>query len=205
MDYSSVRTFFEARRVHLPAEDYQKVMSVLGALESKESPAARQRSEEIKERGNEAYKSGDLEKALELYGEAIAADPLNAPVYSNKALVCSKLGKDEEGIEACLAGLRVDPSFIKFYIRIGLFYMKTDSEKAHDYFLQGLERDPSNQHLKDLAAQTGAPAPASGLPDFEQLVGNPAVQDAVKNFVKDKSPEELADMLKTMMGGLGHK
>lgn len=198
MNYSSVKEFFASRSAIIPEDDYKKVLGLLKDMEEKESPGARERSDALKTQGNEAYGRGAYEEALGFYTRALAADPLNAPVYSNRALVHAKLGRDQEGIDDCLSGLKIDPKFIKLYVRIGMFYMKTDRAKAHSYFAQGLEIDPENEHLRDLADSTAADAePDAGAQSkLEQLMGNKAVQDAVKNFVKDKSPGELAEMMK---------
>lgn len=195
MNYSSVREFFAARSAIIPEDDYKRVLAVLGEMEEKEGPDVREKSDALKAQGNDAYGCGDYEEALEMYTQALAIDPLNVPAYSNRALVHSKLGNDAQGIEDCLSGLKIDPKFVKFYIRLGMFYKKTDRARAHGYFLQGLEIDPENEHLQKLADST-ADQDSNTDSKLEQLIGNKSVQDAIKNLMKDKSPEELAEMMK---------
>lgn len=201
MRIEEVRKFFDIRKTLLSETDYEKISEILEQLEQKNYSGLREKSDAVKERGNEAFRLGDLERALELYGEAINIDPLNGAAYSNKALICAKLGRDAEGIETCERGIEVEPEFVKLYVRIGMFYMKTDNAKAHEYFAKGLEYDPKNEHLKSLHAQTKA-KDASKLDKAKELLNNPALQDAVKNFVKDKSPGEIASMFKNAFGNM---
>lgn len=63
--------------------------------------------EALKQRGNEAYKAGKLEKALGLYTQAVAADPTN-PVYASNRIACLfEPGRYDECAKDVEAGLRL--------------------------------------------------------------------------------------------------
>lgn len=68
-------------------------------------------AEALKQRGNELYKVGKLEKALGLYSDAVAADQTN-PVYaSNRSACLFEMGRYDEcakDVEACLRLLGTD-------------------------------------------------------------------------------------------------
>lgn len=203
MNYQGVRNFFEVRNRLVPREDYDRVLSVIEEMEKRETPEIRAGSDAAKARGNEAFMEGHLEEALAHYTEALSIDPLNYLVYSNRAIVYSRLNRREEGIRDCLAGLKIDPTFVKFYIRLGMFYADTDRAKANEYIREGLRYEPDNKHLRELAESTGAEPPSAAEPESKlaSLLKNSQVQDAVKNFVKDKSPAELAEMMQNALKG----
>lgn len=46
----------------------------------------------LKDRGNEAYKAGNFETAVELYTQGIEQDPTNAALFSNRSAAYLKLG-----------------------------------------------------------------------------------------------------------------
>lgn len=48
-------------------------------------------SQEAKERGNEAFKTGDFPKAIAEYSEAIKRQPDNAKYWTNRAVAKAKL------------------------------------------------------------------------------------------------------------------
>lgn len=204
MNYRDVREFFSARAAIVPKDDYEKVFSVLDAMSAREAPEMREKADVLKNTGNEAYAKGDYTEALALYTKAIEIDPLYAVLYSNRAIVYSKLGMDKEGIEDCLAGIRLDSGFIKFYIRIGLFHMATDRARAHEYFQEGLKRDPKNEYLQKLAAETApdkSAAESTGMKSrLMSLMNNKELQDKVKDFMKNKSPSEVASMVQNTIG-----
>lgn len=86
-----------------------------------------------------------------------------------------------------------------------MFYMETDKAKANGYFREGLRYDPDNKHLKELMESTATELPAAAEPESDSklasLLNNSTIQDAVKNFVKDKSPAELAAMMQDALKG----
>lgn len=92
-----------------------------------------------KELGNQAFKSGKLQEAYDLYTESLTIDPnnktINAALYFNRATTCSRLNKLDECIEDCTRAIDLDPNYIKAYLRRAKTYMdKEDYETAiHDY------------------------------------------------------------------------
>lgn len=55
-----------------------------------------QKAEELKNKGNEQYKSRHFEEAIKLYDEAISLSPNDMTYYNNKAAVLIEMGKFEE-------------------------------------------------------------------------------------------------------------
>jgi len=79
------------------------------------------KTEELKEQGNNHFKEGSLEKAIECYTEAISIDKankiMNSILYANRALVYSKKDKNENAIEDCNQAILHNDANVKAYLR----------------------------------------------------------------------------------------
>ena len=84
------------------------------------------KAEEEKEKGNELFKTGDFHGALKHYTEAIARDPKNHKLYSNRVAALQKIGQMPAALEDCEKCIKLDPTFVKIYNRKGSiqFYLK---------------------------------------------------------------------------------
>ena len=92
-----------------------------------------------KEEGNALFKAGEYVKAVDAYTAALAMDPtldaVNAKLYSNRATVLSKLGRNEAAVEDCNQALALEPDFFKVLLRRADCYMKMEKyeEAVRDY------------------------------------------------------------------------
>jgi len=98
-----------------------------------------------KEKGNAAFKEGKYPDAIAHYTEAIKRNPDDAKIFSNRAACYTKLmelGLALKDSEECI---RLDPKFIKGYLRKGgiLLGMK-DPTKASVAYQKALEIDSNN-------------------------------------------------------------
>jgi len=73
--------------------------------------------EELKARGNECFKQGDLELSLEFYEKALALSPSSHAVLSNRSLVFYKLQKYELSLEEAEKCIGANKTWAKGYIR----------------------------------------------------------------------------------------
>lgn len=78
----------------------------------------------LKSIGNEQYRQGKIEKALDLYNQAIAIDPGNASYYSNKAAALMSLGRVIEAVVACIEAIQLDPSYHNAHYRLARLYVR---------------------------------------------------------------------------------
>ena len=86
----------------------------LSELEDACGVAIKSIAEKEKERGNEAFKSGNFEKAIEHYSESISIDPSgNAAIYTNRALAYQKENRFNEGLADARSAVKVDCNFLK--------------------------------------------------------------------------------------------
>ncbi|KAH0734196.1 hypothetical protein KY285_009903 [Solanum tuberosum] len=91
----------------------------------------------LKSLGNEQYRQGKLEEALDLYNQAIAIDPRNASYYSNKAAALMSLGHVIEAVVACIEAIQLYPSYHNAHYRLARLYVRLgDAEKAIDHYKQ---------------------------------------------------------------------
>ena len=102
----------------------------------------------MKSEGNDAFKEGKLEDALQAYTAALALaganasahgldDDLYARLHANRAECCLQLGQHEKALEDCEQAVEYDPTFVKAYVR---------KAKAHSALEQHAE---ATQCLKD--------------------------------------------------------
>ncbi|KAM0679580.1 hypothetical protein GINT2_000420 [Glugoides intestinalis] len=208
MEYSErvkiVKEFFNANKEKLSTEEWTSVIRVLNKIiESNSDVTVEQKkeAEEHKVKGNELFKEANFEEALKLYNKSLELDPTNYLVYSNRSLVLQKLGKDEEAIKDCVKGIGIEPTFVKFYLRLATLYEGKDDKKALEYVSKGLEYERDNKaflEMKDRLEEKKTFDPSS----LGSLLENPNITEMVKSFVKDKTPEELNEMISSVFGKL---
>ena len=75
-------------------------------------------------KGNEFYKAGDTERAIECYTMALKAYPVDAPSYANRALCKLKLRQYQGVIQDANKAIEIDQDYIKAYHRRGKAYIE---------------------------------------------------------------------------------
>ena len=105
------------------------------------------KAEEEKEKGNEKFKEGDFHGALKHYSDAIARDPKNHKLYSNRCAAFQKIGQMPAALEDCEKCIALDPTFVKIYNRKGSiqFYLK-EYHKCTETFQKVIELEPVRNH-----------------------------------------------------------
>ncbi|XP_072966842.1 inactive TPR repeat-containing thioredoxin TTL3-like [Typha angustifolia] len=93
--------------------------------------------EELKEMGNEEYKKGRFEEAVELYERAILMDAGKASYWSNKAASLMGMGRFLDAVADCREAVRIDPSYGRAHLRLASLYLRLgEAERAiHHYKL----------------------------------------------------------------------
>lgn len=74
---------------------------------------------QLKEEGNQHFRSGDYSGADSLYSKAIIAEPKNPALYTNRAMARLKLGYWESVISDCNACLTLSPNNMKAFFYLG--------------------------------------------------------------------------------------
>jgi len=143
----------------------------------------------LKDQGNKAFQAKDYDKAIDLFTQAIALDPKNHVLYSNRS--AAKAGKRQyaaalEDAEQCI---KVNPSWSKGYARKGAaLHGQRRFDEAIAAYEAGLKLEDNAalrkglQEVKDAKAvdERGDGADAFGLGKFfsdpnliAKLAGNP--------------------------------
>lgn len=73
----------------------------------------RQAAEKAKKEGNEFYKSGDYEKAIEFYTQAINLQPQCAVYYGNRSAALMMVGKYGQALDDCTRSVQKDEKYTK--------------------------------------------------------------------------------------------
>lgn len=110
------------------SKDFEVVDAVGGPAEPKvemteeEVLENKEKSERLKKAGNEIFKTGDYEKALEIYTEALETCPAKCPheravLYNNRAAAHKHLDAKNAAIEDCTHAIELNESYVKAYMR----------------------------------------------------------------------------------------
>eukprot|EP00397_Hematodinium_sp_SG-2012_P057728 GEMP01072425.1.p1 GENE.GEMP01072425.1~~GEMP01072425.1.p1 ORF type:complete len:182 (+),score=26.47 GEMP01072425.1:63-608(+) len=138
-------------------------------------------TDELKYLGNESYKEGDFEGAIEYYTTAIeqAGSKDRCVLFSNRSAAYARLDKYEKSLEDASRSLAIDPKFMKGYARKGLALTRLDKlGAAKAAYVAGLQIDSANSAL------------LNGLQDIKELQRPPpnrertSVSSSLKSYLK---------------------
>ncbi|GAB4845057.1 hypothetical protein Ancab_038463 [Ancistrocladus abbreviatus] len=105
-------------------------------------------SEALKMMGNEKYKQGKFEDALQLYDQAIALDSSKASYRCNKSAALIGLGRLLEAVWESREAIRIQPCYHRAHLRLATLYIRLGyAERA----LHHLKHSGSLAGSKDIA------------------------------------------------------
>ncbi|XP_037429878.1 ankyrin repeat and protein kinase domain-containing protein 1-like isoform X3 [Triticum dicoccoides] len=113
-------------------------------------PAKKAMLTSAKSKAHEAFKNGNYYLAARIYKEAMALDPGNATLLSNRSLCWLCLGDAKNALNDAQACIMMRPGWPKASYRQGTALMLLkDYEKACGAFLDGLKLEPGNIEMED--------------------------------------------------------
>ncbi|XP_066989271.1 RNA polymerase II-associated protein 3-like isoform X2 [Macrobrachium rosenbergii] len=113
------------------------------------SLSKKERAVKLKDEGNKHYSDSRLEDAVAKYTQGMALDPTNPILPANRAMAYIKLEKYEAAEVDCSRCLKLDPSYIKAYLRRGTSRLKLGKiQRATEDFRKVLELEPWNKDAK---------------------------------------------------------
>ncbi|CAH3194909.1 unnamed protein product [Porites evermanni] len=108
-----------------------------------------------KEKGNEAFQSGNYKEALAYYCRSIELNPKATAVYNNRALAEIKLEKFQEAVDDCDRVLSAEPNNVKAYLRRSIAQRSQGLyEEATTDLYKVLAIEPNNKRAKGIFMMT---------------------------------------------------
>lgn len=122
-----------------------------------------------KEKGNAAFKRGEMGKAIEHYTYATEMDPTNHVFFTNRAAAYAHMKKWDKSLRDSEKSIRLKSDWHKGYWRAGNALMELKrQEEAVDKYKMAVQLDPQNQTYKNLLANAEKTMLA-GMSKAEQL------------------------------------
>ncbi|XP_021900575.1 inactive TPR repeat-containing thioredoxin TTL3-like isoform X2 [Carica papaya] len=129
--------------IRQPSDEFQQCRGLMSRLDP----------ETLKKMGNEAYKQGRFQEALDFYERAIALDSKKAAYRSNKSAALIGLGRLTEAVFECKQAIQLDPTYQRAHHRLATLYIRLgEAEGAiHHYKQAGKLSDRTDiSHARDL-------------------------------------------------------
>jgi stress-induced-phosphoprotein 1 len=177
-------------------------------------------SEQEKAEGNALFQKGDYPNALKHYNEAIKRNPENHVLYSNRAACYQKLMEFNKVIEDCDTCLKMDPKFIKAYLRKGaaLVAMR-EFGRAQRAYEDALSIDPNSREAREGLSNcyrqndedpAKARERAMNDPEIQKILSDPGMRLILEQMSQDpgavqehlKNPDVLTKLLKLKDAGI---
>lgn len=217
------KTYFEKSMSEHRTPEIKTLLSEVDrkiAEEEKKAYVDPVKAEQEKELGNEYFKKGDYSTAVKHYTEAIMRNPDDPKLYSNRAACYTKLAAFDLGLKDCDQCCKLDPKFIKGWIRKGkILQGMQQHSKALTAYQKALELDPSNAEAVDgyraCSTQLNSNPEevrkrAMADPEVQQILRDPAMRCILEQMQQDphalqdhlKNPEVAAKIQKLLESGL---
>ncbi|CAP60167.1 uncharacterized protein PODANS_1_4830 [Podospora anserina S mat+] len=124
-------------------------------------------ADELKALGNKAIAAKNFDEAIDKFTQAIAIDPQNHILYSNRSAAYASKKDWDHALEDAQKTTELKPDWPKGWGRKGTaLYGKGDLLGAHDAYEEGLKIDPNNAGMKNDLASVKRAMEAEAGPGF---------------------------------------
>uniref|UniRef100_A0A8C5BEI9 Stress-induced-phosphoprotein 1 n=1 Tax=Gadus morhua TaxID=8049 RepID=A0A8C5BEI9_GADMO len=159
--------------------------------------------------GNKALSAGKVDEAVRCYTEALALDPSNHVLFSNRSAAHAKKGAYESALQDACQTITIKPDWGKGYSRkAAALEFLGRLEEAKATYQEGMRQEPSNPQLKEglqnieaRLAEKKMMNPFSMPNMLEKLESDPRTC----GLLADPSYRELLEQLKSRPSELGTK
>jgi L1 cell adhesion molecule like protein len=118
-------------------------------VQRKLEESRKERAQEHKTKGNEAFSAGNWLEAVESFTEAIQEDPSDKVFFSNRSAANLKLLRTADAVEDAYQCVRLASDWAKSYSRLGsALWADRQLQKAVKAFDDGLKLEPDNESMK---------------------------------------------------------
>ncbi|XP_068600507.1 stress-induced-phosphoprotein 1 [Brachionichthys hirsutus] len=163
----------------------------------------------LKDQGNKALSTGNIDEAVRCYTEALTLDPSNHVLFSNRSAAHAKKGSYENALQDACQTIKIKPDWGKGYSRKAAaleFLGRLEDAKAT--YHEGLQQDPNNQQLKEGLQNTEAKLADKSMMNpfampnlYQKLENDPRTRE----LLSDPSYRELLEQLRKKPSELGAK
>ncbi|KAI0921989.1 hypothetical protein AcW1_004179 [Taiwanofungus camphoratus] len=113
-----------------------------------------EKASQAREEGNALFKAGDFAGAVKAYTESIKRDPNDPRGYNNRSNAYTKLVALPEALKDAEEAIRVDPKFVKAYVRKShVLYAMRDYTKAIEAVQLAADIDTEKKHTREIQDQ----------------------------------------------------
>lgn len=159
-------------------------------------------SEAEREKGNVFFKDHRYPEAVKCYTEAIKRNSKDAKNFSNRAAAYTKLMALPEAERDCDEAIKLDPLFVKAYIRkAAVQFAKKEYSKSIETSNLAMEKDVEHKHTGEIQGQIQKAYQATGAggngeearqnalnnPEVQQILGDPVMQQILQQMQQDPS------------------
>ncbi|KAH6575146.1 hypothetical protein BASA60_005167 [Batrachochytrium salamandrivorans] len=207
-DYpSAIKHFQKSLAEHRTADVLEKLRDAEKILkkneeESYKDPAL---SDVAREAGNELFKKHDYVNAIKQYTDAIKRNPEDPRNFSNRAACYTKLMALPEADKDCDLAIKLDPGFLKAYIRkAAILFAKRDFMTCIEMCEEIMTKDTEGKHTSEVQSQSQKAyytlsqlqsphnredtlTRAKQNPDVVQTMSDPIMQTILKQMQEDPS------------------
>ncbi|KAL5035473.1 hypothetical protein BDEG_23429 [Batrachochytrium dendrobatidis JEL423] len=207
-DYpNAIKHFEKSLSEHRTADILEKLRDAEKTLKKIEEENYKnpELSDAAREKGNELFKAHDYVNAVKQYSDAIKRNPEDPRNFSNRAACYTKLMALPEADKDCDAAIKLDPNFLKAYIRkAAILCAKRDYMGCIEMCEDIMSKDTENKHTAEVQSQmqkayftlSQLQAPhnreetlerAKQNPDVQQTMSDPIMQTILKQMQEDPS------------------
>jgi len=222
-DYVKSKLYYEKAMSEHRNPDTKELLSKVEALIKEKERLEYidlEKSKEAKDLGNTSFRNGDFPKAISHYTEAIKRNPDDAKIYSNRAACYTKLAEFNLGLKDCEECIRLEPTFVKGYIRKAMIQRGLKQwSKAEESYEAALKLDPNHSEARSglqecILANRNDPEEARRRamndPEVQAILADPAMRMILDQMTKEpnairehmKNPEISKKLEKLLNAGI---